>query len=65
MKVQYDEKVDAAYIELASGAPDGAVEMEEGVILHATKDHRIIIIEILDASRKFTVGNLYTLEKAV
>ncbi|MBI5814930.1 MAG: DUF2283 domain-containing protein [Nitrospinae bacterium] len=64
MKVQYDEEADAAYIQLSSGSPDGAVEIEDGVILHTTKEHSIISIEILDASKKFPIQNLYTLERA-
>jgi uncharacterized protein YuzE len=64
MKVRYDQESDAAYIELSSGKPDGGVEIEEGVVLHTTKDHKIISIEILDASRKFPLASLDTLEKA-
>ncbi len=64
MKVRYDREADAAYIELSAGTPDGGVEIEEGVVLHTTKDHKIISIEILDASRKFPVASLDTLEKA-
>lgn len=62
MKVRYDKEADAAYIELASGSPDGGVEIEEGVVLHTTKEHKILAIEILNASQKIPVGNLYTLE---
>jgi hypothetical protein len=36
VKVRYDKEVDAAYIQLSSKKPDGAVEMAEGVILHTT-----------------------------
>lgn len=64
MKVRYDQQADAAYIELSTGIPDGGAEIEEGVVLHTTKDHKIISIEILDASRKFPVAGLDTLEKA-
>ena len=64
MKVRYDREADAAYIELSAGIPDGGVEIEEGVVLHTTKDHKIISIEILDARRKFPVASIDTLEKA-
>lgn len=62
MKIKYDKEVDAAYIQLSSKKPDGAVEMAEGVILHTTRNNEIAGIEILDASRKFPVKNLYKLE---
>jgi len=34
MKVRYDHEVDAAYIQLSSKRPTGAIELKEGVILH-------------------------------
>lgn len=62
MKVKYDKESDAAYIQLSSKKPDGGVEMAEGVILHTTSKNEIVSIEILDASKKFPVRNLYKLE---
>ncbi len=62
MKVRYDKEADAAYIQLSSKKPDGGVEMAEGVILHTTSHNEIVGIEILDASKKFPVKNLYKLE---
>lgn len=62
MKVRYDKEADAAYIQLSSKKPDGAVEIAEGVVLHTTYNNEIAGIEILDASKKFPVRNLYTLE---
>ena len=62
MKVKYDKEVDAAYIQLSSKKPEGGIEMAEGVILHTTAKNEIVSIEILDASKKFPVRNLYKLE---
>ena len=62
MKVKYDKEVDAAYIQLSSKKPEGGIEMTEGVILHTTAKNEIVSIEILDASKKFPVRNLYKLE---
>jgi uncharacterized protein YuzE len=62
MKVKYDKEADAAYIQLSSKKTDGGVEMAEGVILHTTSKNEIVSIEILDASKKFPVKNLYKLE---
>ncbi|OHE55691.1 MAG: hypothetical protein A2Z47_05055 [Thermodesulfovibrio sp. RBG_19FT_COMBO_42_12] len=62
MKVKYDKEVDAAYIQLSSKKPEGGIEMAEGVILHMTAKNEIVSIEILDASKKFPVRNLYKLE---
>lgn len=62
MKVRYDKEVDAAYIQLSSKKPDGAVEMAEGVILHTTSKNEIVAIEILDAAKKIPIKTLYKLE---
>ncbi len=62
MKVKYDKKVDAAYIQMSSKKPDGAIEMAEGVILHTTSDNEIVAIEILNATKKIPIKTLYKLE---
>ncbi len=62
MKVKYDKEADAAYIQLSSKKPEGGIEMAEGVILHTTSKNEIVSIEILNASKKFPVRNLYKLE---
>jgi len=62
MKIRYDKQVDAAYIQLSSKKPDGAVEMTEGVILHTTSKNEIVAIEILDAAKKIPIKTLYKLE---
>ena len=62
MKVKYDKKVDAAYIQMSSKKPDGAVEIAEGVVLHTTSRNEIVAIEILDAAKKIPLKTLYKLE---
>jgi uncharacterized protein YuzE len=62
MKISYDKEADAAYIRLSSKKPDGAIEISEGVILHTTPGNELTGIEILDASRKFPIKNLYNVE---
>lgn len=62
MKVRYDKKVDAAYIQMSSKKPDGAIEISEGVVLHTTSRNEIVAIEILDATKKIPLKTLYTLE---
>jgi len=65
MKVRYDKEADAAYIKLSSKRPDGAIEIDEGVILHTTAKNEIVGIEILDAGKKFPIKSLYKLEVAL
>lgn len=60
MKVYYDKKVDALYIKLGTKAPDGVVEIYEGVNLDTTSDGKIVGIEILDASKKMDINTILT-----
>ena len=64
MRIRYDGDADALYLELSDAAPEGVVEMAEGVNLDTTSDGRIVGIEILQASRKIDVRTIlsYTLE---
>ena len=61
MKVRYDEEVDAAYIQLSSKRPKGAVEVKEGVVVHVANKDEIVGIEILNASGHFPIKSLHTL----
>ncbi len=62
MKVSYDKKHDIAYLKLSSKKPDGAIEIAEGVVLDTTEKNEIVGIEIFDASRRFPIKNLYSIE---
>ena len=62
MKVRYNKEANAAYLQLSSKKPDGAIEIDEGVILHTTSKNEIVVIEILDATKKFPIKTLYKLE---
>ena len=62
MKVRYDGEVDAAYIQLSSKRPKGAVEIKEGVVVHVANKDEIVGIEILNASERFPIKNLHRLQ---
>ncbi len=62
MKIRYDKETDAAYIQMSSRKPDGAVEMAEGIIVHTTSNNEIVAFEILDAAKKIPIKTLYKLE---
>ena len=63
MKVRYDNEVDAAYIQLSSKRPTGAVE-REGVIVHVANKDEIAGIEILNARARFPIRTLRRLRFA-
>jgi len=62
MKVSYDSQVDAAFIKLSDNNAYGAVEIDEGVVIHVTKENKIVAIEILNASKKISVKELFKYE---
>ena len=62
MKVRYDKSADAVFIRFSSKRPVGGVEIKEGVILHVTDRDKIVALEILDASQRVPLKNLFKLE---
>ncbi|MDI6817619.1 MAG: DUF2283 domain-containing protein [Actinomycetota bacterium] len=64
MKVYYDKEVDALYIKLGNKAPEGVIEITEGVNLDTTSEGKIVGLEILDASKRIDIKTIltYTLE---
>ncbi|MFM1919947.1 MAG: hypothetical protein RLZZ303_1581 [Candidatus Hydrogenedentota bacterium] len=64
MKVIYDNEVDALYLELGEGTPDGVVEVAEGINIDTTAENAIVGIEILNASKKINLNTIlsYSLE---
>ncbi|MFN3479301.1 MAG: DUF2283 domain-containing protein [Thermodesulfovibrionales bacterium] len=62
MKIYYDKEVDAAYIRLSDESPSGVIEISEGINIDTTENGKIVGIEILDASKKFPIGSLFTCE---
>ena len=63
MNVFYDNEIDALYIKLGEGTPDGVIEISEGVNLDTASDGKLVGIEILKASLKIDINTIlsYTL----
>lgn len=61
MKVEYDHKADAVYLQLASRKEKvwKSREVEPGVVLDLNKRKNVIGIEILDVSRRFKPSELF------
>ena len=60
--MRYDEGVDAAYIQLSSKRPKGAIEIKEGIVVHVANKNEIVGIEILNASEHFPIRSLHNLQ---
>ena len=58
MKIRYDKEVDAMYIYVEEGKSEYSEEIGEGVIVDISKDGKVIGMEILDASEKFSTASL-------
>lgn len=53
MKIHYDPKADAAYIELAKGKYEVSREISESVIVDEDRKGKILGVEVLDVSKIF------------
>jgi uncharacterized protein YuzE len=62
MKVRYDAKHDIAYIRFSQKKPDGAIEIDEGIVLDTTAKDEIVGIEIFDATKRLPIKSLFQLE---
>ncbi|MCL4496907.1 MAG: DUF2283 domain-containing protein [Deltaproteobacteria bacterium] len=60
MKIYYDKEVDAAYIKLSDDKPTGVIEIEGGINIDTTDKNEIVGIEILNASKKFSLESLFS-----
>ena len=44
--------------------PNGAIEIDEGVVLDTTAQNEIVGIEVFDASHRLPIKNLFSIELA-
>ena len=54
MKMRYDRKVDAAYIELAKGKYSKTRKVSDVILVDEDKKGKVLGIEILDASKNIS-----------
>lgn len=58
MRIEYDREADALYIQLQEAHPEDNVDIEEGVTVDLDAKGHIIGIEVLDASKRFSLEDL-------
>jgi uncharacterized protein YuzE len=61
MRITYDPQADALYIELRQARAHDNVDIEEGVSADLDARGHIIGVEILEASKRLTPAELYSL----
>lgn len=65
MKVLYDRESDVAIIRFSTGKRAYASDLEKkGVFAHFTDDGQLVELEIVQASRRLPIRNLFTLTVA-
>jgi len=57
MKISYDQKVDAVYIELAKGKYEVSREISDAIVVDEDKNGKVLGIEILDATKNIAAFN--------
>ena len=57
MKVQYDPKIDAIYIELAKGIYKNTRKVSDAILVDEDKKGKVLGIEILDATKNVNAFN--------
>ena len=65
MKIRYDPKVDAIYIELAKGKYDISREISDSVVVDEDKKGKVLGIEILDATKNIPAFDPQNLKLSV
>lgn len=58
MRIEYDKEADALYIQLREVQVDDNIDLEEGITLDIDEKRSIVGIEILNASRKLSKGDM-------
>jgi uncharacterized protein YuzE len=61
MKIEYDREVDAVYIYLQIKEAHQTVEVMEGINVDLDEQGRLIGVEILDATKKYALSDIFNL----
>jgi uncharacterized protein YuzE len=61
MKIEYDQEVDALYVRLQEKFVAKTVEVEEGVNIDFDDQGKLIGLEILDATERYTLSDIFNI----
>ena len=61
MKIEYDKEVDALYIRLQEKYVARTLEIEEGLNLDLDEEGKLIGLEVLDATEKYTLSDIFNI----
>jgi uncharacterized protein YuzE len=61
MKIEYDREVDALYIRLQEKYVARTVAIEEGLNLDLDENGKLIGLEVLDATERYTLADIFNI----
>ncbi len=61
MKIEYDNEIDALYIRLQEKSVDRTVEVEEGLNIDLDKSGKMIGLEVLDATDRYSLADIFNI----
>ena len=61
MKIEYDKEVDALYVRLQEKYVDRTVEIEEGLNIDLDENGKLIGLEILDATERYFLADIFNI----
>jgi len=61
MKIEYDKEVDALYVILQEKYVARTVEIEEGLNLDIDDEGKLIGLEVLDATRRYSLSDIFNI----
>ncbi len=59
MRIEYDIEIDALYIRMQEKYVDRTVEIEEGLNLDLDKKGKLIGLEVLDATERYSLADVF------
>jgi uncharacterized protein YuzE len=61
MKIEYDNQADAIYIRLQEKQVTRTVEVEDGLNIDLDENGKLIGLEVLDATERYTLTDLFNI----
>jgi uncharacterized protein YuzE len=61
MRIEYDREVDALYVRLQEKYVDRTVEIEEGLNIDLDENGKLIGLEILDATERYSLTDIFNI----
>ncbi len=59
MRIEYDREVDALYLRLQEKYVARTIEIEEGLNLDLDEDGKLIGLEVLDATERYSLSDIF------